>query len=212
MLKGGAEPRKAFLTQATQSDVQAYYPLDTSFKASFEPLMIDPSPPFPGAPGSFKLRQALLKKNGPAAANPFGGPPAGPPDPDAPHLAGQDVNKALNDLIAKGYEDARLANTVPILEPPADGRPEGRSAGLDARRPPRRQARLHQQRGGDRRRPRQGGQAAQLGVRGRPGRRRLRAHPALYAGPVGQAPRRQALRQGLDLLQFRRRARAAATT
>jgi hypothetical protein len=173
LMRAPVAQRAAFVKAAGDASLQAYYPLDTGYKASFEPLMIDPTPPFgappkevaaglrggaphrppPGAsaklikasfspsggpsagpPGPHHgpppgVRPGMTKPGGPGGATfgpppgaggarpgPGAGPAAGAPppvDPDMPRVAGNEVNKALLDEVAKGL---KVGNALAILK------------------------------------------------------------------------------------------------
>jgi hypothetical protein len=122
LMRAPADQRLAFVKAASEQDLQAYYPLDSGYKASFEPLMIDPSPPLgaagrPGENGRGPLPRrgppGLIKTSGPPRLSPpgAGGAPLPPPDPDLPRVAGNELNTALRDEVAKGL---KIGNALAI--------------------------------------------------------------------------------------------------
>jgi hypothetical protein len=58
-----ADQRGAFLKASIEADTQAYFPLDSGYKASLEPLMLDPAPPRPGSP-TYAAYKAKMEKLG----------------------------------------------------------------------------------------------------------------------------------------------------
>jgi hypothetical protein len=106
--------RAALIQRGLDADLQAYYPLDDSYQASFEPLMIEPTNSFGnGAPRRAAAAAAgkviKAKAAGPAAAKPVG-PPR---DPDEPRVAATELRQAIADEVAKGLQ---IGNGIAILK------------------------------------------------------------------------------------------------
>jgi len=132
-----AARRAAFAQASIEADTQAYYPLDSGYKGDFASLYINPQPspvgvPVPGTPEKWPGKTpaqvaAMLQKTilmDVAAGKPTPmlnapGPMRGPSmaadlarlkaDPGLPLLASKEADWALEQLLASGYTDDRLA-------------------------------------------------------------------------------------------------------
>jgi hypothetical protein len=103
LMSGPADTRAAFIDEASEAALQAYYPLDSGYKASFEPLMIERTPLLGEKP------QPVARKTPPKPAIDRDADEEAPrpvavaiADPDMPRVAGIEVSKALQDEVAKG--------------------------------------------------------------------------------------------------------------
>ena len=95
VLRGPARQREAFLKAAGEADLQAYYPFDSGYKASFEPLMIDP-------PLKYLSGKALAAAKARLAEPTVIPAKAETRDPGLPRVAYDELKQAKADAFANG--------------------------------------------------------------------------------------------------------------
>jgi hypothetical protein len=129
--------RDGFLKTAIEADTQAYYPLDSGYKDSLEPLMINPAPPRPGSPSypAYKAKMEKLGLGKTVATSPERGNPRGPgPALDGPPGANRAAARGPGGPGGPGGHRPGLEHAKLEHPPGAAARPGG-PAGLHHRPP-----------------------------------------------------------------------------